>query len=510
MRFLRIVFATFFLTLLYASCSKDHYDVSNVHGVNAEGEVLLPVASKTFTIKTLMERFEMQDAIEWSETGDMTFCFNYENNGAVRGEDMLKFDDVVYEEHYAFENPYQHIPLPFEDTVLNFEQSILFKSDNIHVMRAQMKSGRIEFVVRSNFGQLQKVRLRSDNITDASGSAFQLDLPVVGNTFGFDLEGLHYVTDTANTLNLRFDLCFNVHHTSDPELSVDLNIRGFNLSFSQMDGIVDRFDNRNSIDSVFSLFSSNLGGMLELDGVRIKVSERNTFNLGAQLVVDTAMVYSEGLPPYSVLEPLPLSIDLPQQLDFREVFDRKVSGRLNAEGGRAYATSNFIVNPENYTGMVTVADTSRIDTRIDVEIPFSFSVDDIIYLDTVNMNLQHLEMPDMIEKLTLELGFVSTLPLNLKASFFMYDSQSDMITDTLLLNADLIEASFDGKPVKTELALVVDEDRVERVMRSDRIIMSYRLDSEAHDVSLNANQKLDLILKARAKYEGDVELTEQE
>ena len=92
----------------------------------------------------------------------------------------------------------------------------------------------------------------------------------------------------------------------------------------------------------------------------------------------------------------------------------------------------------------------------------------------------------------------------------MYDSEHERITDTLLLDANLMEASFDGEPVKTDLTIVVDEDRMERVMHSNRIIMSYELDSDAHDVDLNVNQKLDLYLKARAKYNADVELDEMD
>lgn len=498
--------AILLLTLFFASCNKGHYDVSNVNGINAEGEMLLPVASKTFTLKDMMERFEIQDLIEWTEAGDMTFSYDDERNRVVDGAEMLKFKDVDYETSYVFENPYPGMPHQSVDTMVSIEHPIVFESENIHVMRALMKSGRLDFMLASNSGSLQRVVLHSDNIKDEAGNDFELDLPVVDSTFGFDMDGLRFVAETANTMNLRYDLYFSVYSLPDLELTLDISIKGRDLAFSEMQGFVDRYDNRNSIDSAFIFFPVNVGGMLELEGVEIKVSERNTFDLGARLVVDTAMVYNEGMPPYSIISPLPLSVELPHQLEYHEVFNQKVNGQVNAMGGRIYVTSNFIVNPENYSGMVTVYDSDRIDTRIGVEIPFSFALDDITYLDTVNMNLQHLDMPDMIEKLTMELKFTSTLPLNLKASFFMYDSTSDRITDTLLMNSDLICASFDGKPVKTDLTLIVDEDRVGRVMQSNRIIMSYLLDTDAHDVNLNVNQKLSFFLKVRAKYNANVDL----
>lgn len=509
MRNLRVIITALVLSLLIASCSK-HYDVGNVNGINAEGEVLLPVAHKSFTVRSLMERFQMDDAIVWTDEGNMTFCFYLENNGVVKGDEMLQFDDLHYTGHFEMENPYQHNQMPNEDTFVTLVHSVVFEADNIHVMRAIMKSGRLDFTVESNVGLLNKVVLRSSDITDEEGNSFEIELPVEDSTFSFDLEGLHYATDSANRLNLSYDLFFNVPNISEPRLSVDVNISGYDLALSEMLGFVDRFDKRSHIDSVFTLFPNNLGGTLDLNGVSIRVSECNTFNLGACLVVDTAMVYSEGLEPYSVLSPLPLSVDLPQQQEFGEVFNQTVSGQLNIVGGRAYSASDFIMNCENHSGLVTVLDSDRIDTRIDVEIPFVFSVDDVTYLDTVNLNLQHLDLPDLIEELTLDMEFVSTLPMGINASFFMYDSQADRITDTLLLNADLIEASLDGQPVTTKLTLVIDEDRVSHVMHSNRIIMSYHLDSNAHDVSLNVNQKLDLTLKARALYKGDVELVEEE
>ena len=121
------------------------------------------------------------------------------------------------------------------------------------------------------------------------------------------------------------------------------------------------------------------------------------------------------------------------------------------------------------------------------------------------MNLSNLKVPELIKELTLELTFNSVLPFHLNASFYMFNSETGMITDTLLGDSKVIKASFDGKPVTTEVKLVVDEDRVENVLHSNRIIMSYKIDTENHNLYLNLNQKLDLSVKGRAKYKGNVD-----
>ena len=155
--------------------------------------------------------------------------------------------------------------------------------------------------------------------------------------------------------------------------------------------------------------------------------------------------------------------------------------------------------------LITVYDTCNLDVKVDVSLPFSFVVNDVQYLDTVDIDLAEVELPELLEQLTLELTFTSTLPVDLMGQFYMYDSEHDMITDTLVGDGKLIEASFDGQPTHTTLSLDITEERIERVMHSDRIIMRYVLDTDAHNVKLNADQSLTLFVKARAKYDTAVE-----
>ena len=505
MKTYKILFATLVFALLFASCKKGHYDVSNVHGVVAQGELLLPVASQSFTVLDMMERFEVAEQVNWSEDGNMWFSFFYDSIAVISGAELLKFKDFNFEGHYTYENPYTTTPTPYVDTVVSFEHEITFDSDDVHVLQAQMKTGRLYFTVESNVGNVQHVVIRSANIKDATGHDFELSLPVHANTFGFVLDGLMLVTDMPNTLNLGFELQINAPGTTDPELYVDVRATGEELAFREMQGYMDVYTTRNRIDSVFTLFPGNLAGMLEVEDVRISVKERNSFTLPAKLVVDTALLFNEGMEPVSVIEPLPLTVDMPPQLQFSEVYNQRVNGAVNVAGGRAFSSSSFIVNPEGFSELVTVVDTCRIDTRVDVEIPFNFNVDDVIYLDTTNMDLANLELPDMIEELTMELTFVSTLPLNLRASFYAYDSENDRITDTLLVDAVVMRASLDGRPMTTNVSIVVDESRIESVLQSDRIIMAYLLDSSDKYVELNTNQKVDMYLKVRAKYNDTVE-----
>lgn len=505
MKFNKLLIVLCLLGILCASCKKDHYDVGNVSGVNAEGELLLPIARKSLTLMDMMQRFQIDSLITYSEDGSMSYHYLYEHFGAVDAEELLRFNDLEYKEHFAFENPFpQVLPHAF-DTMLHFEHTVVFEAEHIRVLEAMMRSGHFDFVIGSNIGLLRRVVIRTSDITDAAGNDLELDFQFSQNVIGFDLGGLRYETEMENTLHLNYDLYFRIQGTSDPELYFDVDIRGRDLAIKEMKGYVEKYDSRSTIDTAFNLFPDNITGSLEIKGARLRLKERNTFGLGARLVVDTALVMGEGIEPYSILEPLPVEVNLPTQFAFAEVFNQTLNGKLNACSSSVFSASSFIVNPSGMSDMVSVADTCTIDIRADVSIPFAFSVDDVCYLDTIDMELSGIEMPDMIEKITLDMTFNSTLPLNLGGRFYMYDSQNERITDTLVANDEIIKASFDGQPTTTMVSIDITESRVQHVLHSDRIIMIYELDTEARDVVLNKNQKLELFVKTKIKYNGVVD-----
>ena len=102
----KIILPVLLVVTLFASCKKDHYNVGNVHGVNAEGEVVAPLASASFTVKDLMERFNLLDLLYWSADGDLAMHYTMQMDSVLEGAEILKFNDLDYEEQYTDPNPY--------------------------------------------------------------------------------------------------------------------------------------------------------------------------------------------------------------------------------------------------------------------------------------------------------------------------------------------------------------------------------------------------------------------
>lgn len=488
------------LVVLFSSCKKDlHYDVSNVSGVNAEGEVLLPIGSKTFSMMDMMQRFQIDSLITCADDGSLAYGYHYENYGVLSGDELLRFKDLEQMEHYSIPNPYIGVSMPFIDTVIRFHQAVTFEANHLSVLEATMKLGRLDFAISSNVAAFQKVVIRTHNIKDASGHDFEQMFYPQNNTFGFNLADFRYVTDEPNSLDLDFELHCTISPISDPELFVDVKIMGTDLAFREMKGFVESYNTRSLTDTTFKLFPENISGLMEVNGIKLRLSERNSFGLDARLLVDTAWVWGEGLAPYSIFDPMPLVVDLPIQPSFGTVHDQTLNGMVTTSGGRVLIASEFTVNPSGGDELVVVADTCKLDVRVDVSLPFSFNVSEVQYLDTVGLNLSGLEMPDMIERLTIGMTFNSTLPLNLNGQFYLYNSENEMIMDTLVSEGKLIQASFDGHTTVSTISIDITEDRIERALSSDCIIMRYELDTEARDVELNANQKLGLSVQAKVK-----------
>jgi len=199
-----------------------------------------------------------------------------------------------------------------------------------------------------------------------------------------------------------------------------------------------------------------------------------------------------------------LVIDFPVQSYFSEVFNKTVGGSINASGGGIYVASDVLINPNGSAELFTVYDTSRVDVRVDVEIPMAFRVDEVHFLDTVNMSVSQLEAIELIKEMVLEFDFNSSLPFDLGGKFMLYDSKTNQVTDVLLDDAMLIGSSYDGQACQSSAAIELTEEQLQHVLNSDKIILDLQLDTDGHDVVLNANQALQFFTKAKVEYDGIV------
>jgi len=509
MRYNKLIAFFALCSLFFTACNKGHYDLSNVNGVHTQGEMLLPIASGNYTMVDLMERFQMDSLIDYDPEGNMSYNLLFEQMGLVEGSELLKFKDLTVNETHSFVNPAPGIVLPAPiDTTFSFTQTIHFESEHIGVRSATMESGRFQLDVTSDVVDVRKITVRTPDIKDKEGNDFYfVYFPGTGLST-FDLSGMSYQTAESNRLNLNFEVQIKVEELPMSDFVFDVSLVGTDFVIEEMSGYVSTYSKRNQLDTIFNVFPDKLSGMIGVENVLVTLSERNTFGIGAEIVVDTAQISGDGIEPFDLISPLPLEFEAVPSPIFTQVFQQYLDSRLNAHAGHAYISSDLILNPEGNQDLVMVNDESAIDLRVHAHVPFEFNVDDIHYIDTVNLRLSELESPEWIKKMTLELTFVSTIPFNLNGNFMMYDSEHDVVTYTLLDDATLIASSYDGQPTTTQVTIeITDEDLIQHnIFASDRIILDFDLGTESHDVVLNASQYLNFTLKSKVQYGGVIEL----
>ena len=506
MRYYKLFIITALSMAIFASCNKNHYEVSNVNGINAEGEVLLPVVSKTSTMMDLMERFKIDSLISCYDDGSLYYGLFYDCPNVVDAGELLKFNDLEYHQHIDLDTNYIQFVIPdIYDTEVSFDLPFHFNSDYLDVYEAWMRSGRFDFDIHTNVHALKRIVVRCSEIKDADGNVMELPFEISSGSFGFDIGGLHYVTEEANSFTFSFDIYLSVEWTNNPDFYLDIDITGSDLSLREMRGIVHPYVMPGVIDTTFDFFPSSVSGQLMINAARLRISERNDFGIDAELRVDTANVSASDLEPYSLFEPLPFIVPICTQMTMSEVRNQKFDAIIQAHGGRVHAAYYFTLNPHG-TAEVRVSDTCSIDVQVGVDIPFAFRADEVRYTDTVKFLLDEIDTPDMLESLTIDIDIASTLPLNINGWFYLYDTETGMITDTLNPDGKLIVASFNGLPTSTTVSVEITEDRLANVFHSNRIIMMYEVDTDAREVKLNAQQELQISVKAKAKYDGTINL----
>ena len=492
--------------LTFGACNPNRYNFENFQGVHTEGEWLLPLAYADYSIMDLLERFQMDSLIACDANGHLWYHYYYEDSEAVKGSELLKFKDLSLDQPLNFENPFPNA-LPYSvDTSVTLTQSVVLQSEHVHVLSATMKSGLFQFDFESNMVDLQWVAVRCTEIKDVEGNAVEWIYEPNGTT-SFELSGLNYESDEFNTMDFEYEVHYVLPQgLSAPEIDFNAQMSATNLAVKDMVGRVDSHSNYNRIDTVFNLFPDNIFGSLEVKDVSLSLNVKNGFDLQSRMIIDTALVWGPDIAPFSVFDLMPQVVDFDYTPTYETVFQEMMSGRLSSHGGHALATAEFILNPNGMEETIAVADTCAIGVRVNADIPFAFRFDDVRYLDTVNMRLSAIESPEWVKKLTLEMEINSTIPLNMSGEFYMYDSENECITDTLINGAMQIAASFDGQPTTSTAVIELTDDRLEKVMHSDRIILDFALDTDSHEAVFNVDQTLHLFVKAKVDYDGVVSL----
>lgn len=490
------------LSLILVSCNKNRFDFDRFDGVEAKGEWRLPISSAKRSIGDVISALNQSGVIQNDVNGRIRFVYDYVIDDAIKGADFMYFKDQRFEKTFAFDNPLPTVlPVPV-DTVLYFETSITLSSSDIGVLSANIKSGVLGVQVTTEFGGVQGINVISNSITDAEGNPMNLEFDPSLEENVIDLTGYAYESETSNTIDLLFAVHLSIQDFSAPQYNTTFTLRFNDFKLSHMSGSIGVFRSYHKIDTTFSLFPDNLTGSAMFLDAGVRLNARNYFEVPARLRIDTAMILG-GADPYTIFNQMPVVVDItPSNNGYIEVFNENVSGLLNANYQQAYSSAVFVLNPDSLNTVFEVADTTSIDTKIDVEIPFKFMVPAVTYIDTVKIHLSNYDSLEVFKEIVLNMLVQTDIPFNIMIQAFFYNSATGEVTETLFDDPLVLHGAFDGTMQQSDIEISLTEERIRQMLHSDRLIIHYNIDTEDREVELNANQRLSMALRAKMVCDG--------
>lgn len=495
--------------LLVFSCNKNRFDLDHIETVEGSGQWKLPIGSVHTTLGDVMKQFGENELISYDEDGNLQIKYSFQMDDVIKGSNFLSLGTFNHSTHVNFANPYPGVPLPLPiDTVLHIQNVLKLHPDSATIESAVVKTGTLLLTLQSNLGNVSEVVVSSPDIIMPDGDT----LHTTENTV--DLAGASFhmhdeFGQADSTLTLNYAIYYQLTGIDDPNYDVTTIIGLNDLKLAELSGYVNHFTYDFSMDTAFSLPLNNIEGQLNLVGAKIDVLEKNTFeNLHAILRIDQAELYGGNAAPSMVFSHYPYVLDIIPSPTFVNIMDDEtitlgVSTEYNAirfQGGVDF-------NP-TAEQLIVIRDTSSLSLGIDALIPMQFNISDVTYIDTLDLNMGEISAPSLIKEIALTMLFDSEIPFDLKAQLFTINSQTGLVTDSLLTNGLEVRGSYDGRPVQSEAVVSLTQGHLQSLLEADKLLMRFVVSTDNHDVILNLDNGLGVTLKADVIYGGSIDINE--
>lgn len=494
-------------TMLFFSCNKNRFNYDHLNSVEGSGQWKLPIGSAHATIGDVLKQFSENDLVTYDENGNLKIEQHFEMSNPILGSDIINLKDTVYTDRMTSINPYPFVLPEPVDAIIPQSMKILVHSDDIHLDYAKFKSGHLSLTITSNTGLLG-INLQIPGILTANNTPLEVDLDVqTGNPTLIPLNGC-VIETIGDSLELNFQIHYQIQNLLDPDLIFDATLGLHSVEIEELRGEIDTYSVPLALDTAFELPFNDVEGQLSIVDAQLRIFRINTFGLGARLVIDTAMLYGEGIAPsyiFDVSSPTVVEINSSNSEEFTLAMEKDVDLSIDTRINSILLAGDLILNPEGFNNQVSINSSSKFALAIDAIVPMKFNIPGVTYLDTIDINLGALEMPELISEVLMNVSLSSEMPFNLEAQLYLYDSQNDEILGSLTDEYMLIGGCYDGTPVVSDVDLSITQNKLQDLMKADKILMKIGINTDNHDVVLNLQDGLQLTIKADVVYGGGVD-----
>ena len=137
--------------------------------------------------------------------------------------------------------------------------------------------------------------------------------------------------------------------------------------------------------------------------------------------------------------------------------------------------------------------------------------DYVEYIDTIDFQMDDVKYNQVIEEAVLRLAIVNGIPLSGEAQLYFYDSQQNIIIDTLMPSPQIFRAATSaGAPdyqvisptTSVPKLITITGSQFTEILKADKIFVRCKLYSENPNniIRIYQNQKMSIRLGAKIKY----------
>ena len=484
------------VALTTASCKKQE-----VKKIAVDNHFAIAIFNDTVTIRDLLNDVDSTCNSWMRVRNDSIFAYYADSvNGILKASDLLDagIEDIDFTTTTAFTMP-EFEPTNNHDTVIDVARfmTIPFNYDGFSIDSVILRHGLMtfDFNVMPTIECLKRIELYSNHLLSPDGNplVIPIDYPRRGQTFS--LADFRVIPE-QDTVAFGARITIHVDNGEYPGGVYDCVASGglINVGFKTVYALVTK-----ALDSIFTdqtaidFGINGLSGSAHLPVPKIQITYRNTFGMTADGDINKLHFVNgrTGLVT-DLLVVDHVDVDLfPTNGLYRHFTLTGFTDQIDALAGYTRLDFDGRVTMAMPGEHISISDTSSLDVIADVEMPLSFRITDLRYIDTVNIDFGNkLDIDDYFDEIKFFIDYDNKVPLQVQ------------LQALFMRNGHVIDSLFnDGGTIlydqPSTVSCIVTDRKLNNVMRSDQMIMRLGVNTEFQEDPVLIRESNTIALRMR-------------
>ena len=497
MNFSKILTTLCIALALCCSACKDKLFDFDLNNIEANGEWGIPVFNGTISVEDLLQHLDSTNIIQIGSDGILKFTFENDMENAVLLKDVVKFQD-------------QHVDTSGVETVthlpdFNSYQIIQFSLNNedFRLKSCHVKNGLLTLNFNIDNGSFAYTAdLTSNQIFDANDNPVILHFSNTQHQQVIDLSEYHIWPTVSGYIQFDAHLVIpSVSGLNQVSYNCHIDLQNFDIhsAICQFKAISHEFDAKNELSFDFDKFQFN---NFQLNNAVASIYARNNI-CAIDGSVDQLYLFGHN-GAYSPLIQSVLNFSIPispnQYTHILDVNIPTINYNSNIDSLGIHSLLN--VNPNGFSaGDISLSENSKLDLRLKTEFPVNVSINNAVYTDTVDNGLYQqfdFNTVQSIEELTIRVAYINAFPFDLIPNIKFLNSSTGQ---TFPLEMVVMHGCYNGVPYQQEPVYhVFSNSTTQEINNADKIIVSFKLNTQGNTVEIKDSQFIRLNLGAKVKY----------